>query len=203
MLLLERGRPVDAERDLSCARSNSDPRNMTTIAALERLHEGGRAGSSWRASCASAPPRCRPSRVPAVVRAGRASERTAAIASRRAKRIARRWRYGYGSAPSMLRRTSCAATRAGTSGRTPRADPSSRKAGSDDRCVGDRPGVRSAARRGRAGEPVSYQLGRTRGGGLVSWGLGTVLAFGWRIVRASPAEQALLDSHGFARGWVQ
>ena len=44
------------------------------------------------------------------------------------------------------------------------------------------------------------QLGRTRRGRLVSWGLGTVLAVGWRIVRVSPAEQALLDSHGFARG---
>ena len=48
-----------------------------------------------------------------------------------------------------------------------------------------------------------YQLGGTAGKRLVSWGLGTVLAFGWRIVRASPAEQALLDAHGFGRGWVQ
>lgn len=53
---------------------------------------------------------------------------------------------GYGSALSMLRRSSCAATRAGTFGRTPRADPSSRNAGSDDQRVGDGPGVRSAAR---------------------------------------------------------
>ena len=53
------------------------------------------------------------------------------------------------------------------------------------------------------GDLCLYQLGRTRGERLVSWGLGTVLAFGWRIVRASPAEQALLDSHGFGRGWVQ
>jgi hypothetical protein len=50
------------------------------------------------------------------------------------------------------------------------------------------------------GDLCLYQLGRTRGERLVSWGLGTVLAFGWRIVRASPAEQALLDAHGFGRG---
>jgi hypothetical protein len=48
-----------------------------------------------------------------------------------------------------------------------------------------------------------YQLGRTRGERLVSWGLGAVLGFGWCIVGASPAERALLDAHGFGSGRVQ
>ena len=48
-----------------------------------------------------------------------------------------------------------------------------------------------------------YQLGRTRGERLVSWGLGAVLGFGWSIVGASPAEHALLDAHGFGSGRVQ
>jgi hypothetical protein len=47
-----------------------------------------------------------------------------------------------------------------------------------------------------------YQLSRTTGEALVCWGLGTVLKLGWRIVWASPAEQAQLDAHGFGRGWV-
>ena len=48
-----------------------------------------------------------------------------------------------------------------------------------------------------------YQRSRTTGVALVSWGLGTVLKLGWRIVAASPAEQAQLDAHGYGRGWVQ
>jgi hypothetical protein len=48
-----------------------------------------------------------------------------------------------------------------------------------------------------------YQLGRTRGERLVSWGLSAVLGFGWCIVGASPAERALLDAHGFGSGRVQ
>jgi hypothetical protein len=48
-----------------------------------------------------------------------------------------------------------------------------------------------------------YQLSRTTGVALVCWSLATVLKLGWRIVWASPAEQAQLDAHGFGRGWVQ
>jgi hypothetical protein len=48
-----------------------------------------------------------------------------------------------------------------------------------------------------------YQLGRTRDERVVSWALGIVLAFGWRIVGATPGEQALLDAHGFGIGRVQ
>jgi hypothetical protein len=33
--------------------------------------------------------------------------------------------------------------------------------------------------------------------------LADVLKIGWRIVRASPEEQALLDAHGFRSGRVQ
>ncbi len=33
--------------------------------------------------------------------------------------------------------------------------------------------------------------------------LAAVLKLGWRIVRASPEEQAVLDAHGFEPGWVQ
>ena len=47
------------------------------------------------------------------------------------------------------------------------------------------------------------QLSRTTGATLVCWGLATVLNLGWRIVWASPAEQAQLNAHGFGRGWVQ
>jgi hypothetical protein len=32
--------------------------------------------------------------------------------------------------------------------------------------------------------------------------LSAALQTGWRIVRASPEEQALLETHGFGRGWV-
>jgi hypothetical protein len=46
-----------------------------------------------------------------------------------------------------------------------------------------------------------YQL--SHGGGTRCWGLATVLKLGWRIVWASPAEQAQLNAHGFGRGWVQ
>jgi hypothetical protein len=53
------------------------------------------------------------------------------------------------------------------------------------------------------GKLCLYQLGGTAGKRLVSWGLATILAFGWRIVRASPAEQALLDVHGFGSGRVE
>jgi hypothetical protein len=35
------------------------------------------------------------------------------------------------------------------------------------------------------------------------YALATVLRLGWRVVSASPEEQALLDAHGFGRGWVQ
>lgn len=48
-----------------------------------------------------------------------------------------------------------------------------------------------------------YQFGRTKDERVVSWGLGTVLAFGWRIVGATPGEQALLDAHGFGIRRVQ
>ena len=48
-----------------------------------------------------------------------------------------------------------------------------------------------------------YQLSRSTGEALVCWGLATVLRLGWRIVWASPTEQAQLDAHGFGRGWVQ
>jgi hypothetical protein len=48
-----------------------------------------------------------------------------------------------------------------------------------------------------------YQLSRSTGEALVCWGLGTVLRLGWRIVWASPTEQAQLEAHGFGRGWVQ
>jgi hypothetical protein len=47
-----------------------------------------------------------------------------------------------------------------------------------------------------------YQRSRTTGEALVCWGLGAVLRLGWRIVWASPAEQAQLGAHGFGRGWV-
>jgi hypothetical protein len=47
-----------------------------------------------------------------------------------------------------------------------------------------------------------YQRSRTTGEALVCWGLATVLRLGWRIVWASPHEQAQLDAHGFGRGWV-
>ncbi len=33
--------------------------------------------------------------------------------------------------------------------------------------------------------------------------LATVLKMGWRIVAASPEERAMLEAHGFGRGWVQ
>jgi hypothetical protein len=33
--------------------------------------------------------------------------------------------------------------------------------------------------------------------------LAAVLRLGWRVVSASPEEQAMLDAHGFGRGWVQ
>jgi hypothetical protein len=33
--------------------------------------------------------------------------------------------------------------------------------------------------------------------------LAAVLKIGWRIVAASSEEQAILDAHGFASGWVQ
>jgi hypothetical protein len=48
-----------------------------------------------------------------------------------------------------------------------------------------------------------YQLSRTTGEALVCWSLAAVLKLGWRIVWASPAEQAQLDAHGFGRGWIQ
>jgi hypothetical protein len=33
--------------------------------------------------------------------------------------------------------------------------------------------------------------------------LAAVLTIGWRIVEASPEEQAILDAHGFRSRWVQ
>jgi hypothetical protein len=33
--------------------------------------------------------------------------------------------------------------------------------------------------------------------------LAVVLHAGWRIVDATPAERAVLEAHGFGRGWVQ
>jgi hypothetical protein len=33
--------------------------------------------------------------------------------------------------------------------------------------------------------------------------LAAVLKIGWRITSASPEEQALMEAHGFGRGWVQ
>jgi hypothetical protein len=42
-----------------------------------------------------------------------------------------------------------------------------------------------------------------RNSGRVQILLSTALQNGWRIVRASPEEQALLDAHGFGSGMVQ
>jgi tetratricopeptide (TPR) repeat protein len=89
MLLLERGHPTDAENDVMRA-LELDPRNIETIAALERLHDGG---SRWvelardlRARAAALPPE------PASrlwFGAGRASERTGdRVAAREAYRKA-------------------------------------------------------------------------------------------------------------------
>jgi tetratricopeptide (TPR) repeat protein len=89
MLLLERGHPTDAEHDVMRA-LDLDPRNIETIAALERLHDGG---SRWvelarelRARAAALPPE------PASrlwFGAGRASEHTGdRVAAREAYRKA-------------------------------------------------------------------------------------------------------------------
>jgi hypothetical protein len=42
-----------------------------------------------------------------------------------------------------------------------------------------------------------------RNSGRVQILLSAALQNGWRIVEASPAEQALLDAHGFGSGRVQ
>jgi hypothetical protein len=37
----------------------------------------------------------------------------------------------------------------------------------------------------------------------IDYVLSAVLALGWRVVDATPAERALLETQGFASGWVQ
>ena len=45
-----------------------------------------------------------------------------------------------------------------------------------------------------------HELRATTGERIVSWDLVAVLKLGWRIVNASPEEQAVLETHGFWSG---
>jgi hypothetical protein len=48
-----------------------------------------------------------------------------------------------------------------------------------------------------------HELNRVSDERMGFYVLADVLKIGWRIVAASPEEHALLDAHGFGRGWVQ
>jgi hypothetical protein len=52
-----------------------------------------------------------------------------------------------------------------------------------------------------SGVPMLYEPSRVKRRTFCQ--LAAVLKIGWRIVAASPEEQAMLDAHGFGRGWVQ
>jgi hypothetical protein len=73
----------------------------------------------------------------------------------------------------------------------------------DDLIAGERRDVRGAAR-GRS-VPMFWLIHRNqRDSSRVQILLSAALQQnGWRIVHASPEEQAMLDAHGFGRGWVQ
>jgi hypothetical protein len=53
---------------------------------------------------------------------------------------------------------------------------------------------------GSDGNVWIHELRASTGERIVSWGLVAVLKLGWRIVNASPAEQAVLETHGFWSG---
>ena len=75
--------------------------------------------------------------------------------------------------------------------------------GSDDhRPVGVRSHVRTAARRRRVSHAVAGPP-QPENSGRVQILLSAALQNGWRIVSASPEEQALLEAHGFGSGRVQ
>jgi hypothetical protein len=60
----------------------------------------------------------------------------------------------------------------------------------------DRYGTRGASGRDR----WIHEFRATTGERIVSWDLLAVFKLGWRIVNASPDEQAVLETHGFWSG---
>jgi hypothetical protein len=54
-----------------------------------------------------------------------------------------------------------------------------------------------------SGVLMMYESSRITGKRMAFYPLAAVLKIGWRIVSASPEEQALLDAHGFGSGRMQ